>query len=315
MPSPLKAPPAGKVRTLAVWTAAAGTVIIWGGSPVVTRVAVDIVDPLLVGLMRTILAGIVAVPIALMMRLPAPGLSAPRNLRRTALLILAAVSGFVGYPILVSFGLEHTTASNAGLIMACLPVLTASIAFAVDRQMPPLAWCGGALIAFAGEFALIHFRFGAGEGESALLGDLLVFAACCCAATGYVAGARLSRHVSSWSTTFWGVGLGALLVLPILIFMGGVPMLGDIGWHGWLALLYLALVVSVVAYVAWYWALANGGEARAGGFQFAQPLVTVALAVGFLNEPLTPALILTGLAILAGIAIIQWGGPRARPAS
>ena len=271
MNSPTIAQRDAGTHQIAVWLAAGATVTIWGGSPVVTRVAVDIVDPLLVGLLRTMLAAAVTVPLALMMRLPVPGFAAPRNARHAALLAVAAISGFVGYPILISYGLENTTASHTGLIMACLPVLTASMAFLLDRQAPSITWCVGAFVAFAGEFALIHYRFGALDGDATLTGNVLVFVACCCAAMGYVAGARLSRHVSSWATTFWGVGLATLILLPVLISTGGIGMIGEIGAGGWLALAYLAIAVTVVAYVCWYWALANGGEARAGGVQFAQP--------------------------------------------
>jgi len=62
-------------------------------------------------------------------------------------------------------------------------------------------------------------------------------------------------------------------------------------------------MVSIAAYVTWYWALAAGGIARVGLAQFAQPIVTLGLAVIMLREAMT--LPLAAACILAGISLAR----------
>jgi drug/metabolite transporter (DMT)-like permease len=68
-------------------------------------------------------------------------------------------------------------------------------------------------------------------------------------------------------------------------------------------LAYLAVGVSVLGYVLWYWALARGGIARVGLIQFLQPLVGVVLAWALLAEPILPPVLGAALLILAGVWI------------
>ncbi len=75
----------------------------------------------------------------------------------------------------------------------------------------------------------------------------------------------------------------------------------------WSATLYLALFSSLLAYVAWYWALAAGGVTRVSLLQFVQPVVTLVLAVMLFGEAVTVPLLLSAAVILAGVAIARRG--------
>jgi drug/metabolite transporter (DMT)-like permease len=63
------APLRGGLMPLAVGWAA---VLLWGGSPIATRLAVVGLDPLAVGILRTVLAAAIALPLALVLRLKQP---------------------------------------------------------------------------------------------------------------------------------------------------------------------------------------------------------------------------------------------------
>jgi drug/metabolite transporter (DMT)-like permease len=135
------------------------------------------------------------------------------------------------------------------------------------------------------------------------LGDLLVVASCVAASAGYVSGGRLSRTLGTWPTTLWGIAIGGVLLLPALPFaFGGVPW-AAVGAGAWLAIGYLALVSSLLAYVTWYWALGVGGIGRVGTWQFAMPIISLGLAVVILAEPLSWPLAGAAAVILAGIWI------------
>ena len=98
---------------------------------------------------------------------------------------------------------------------------------------------------------------------------------------------------------------GGVLLIPVVAWQGGAVAWGELSRETWLAIGYLALLSSILAYAAWYWALARSGIARMGSVQFAQPVVGVILAALVLGEGITPALVLAGGAILAGIWLAQ----------
>lgn len=175
----------------------------------------------------------------------------------------------------------------------------------VERRWPGRLWWRGAALALAGEVVLVGARFGFEEPGASLEGDLLTLASCIAAAGGYVAGSRLSPRIGTWSTTFWGLSLGGLVLLPLLAIRLDATDWGTVTVVGWNAAGYLALFSTVLAYVGWYWALARGGAARIGSIQFAQPVVALAVAVTAMGETITVPLAFAAVIILAGVAIAQ----------
>jgi drug/metabolite transporter (DMT)-like permease len=293
----------GKARVsegVLVWCAAAMALFIWGATPMVTRVAVLVIEPTAVGILRTLLGAAVAVPLAIALRL-----AQPSGGREWGLLLVSAVGGFVLFPVLFGLGVRRTSASHAALVLAVAPLFTGLIAAAIDRRAPRATWWLGAGLAFAGEVALIAFRTGIGQGDATPGGDLLVLVACIAAAAGYVAGARLSNRITSLATTFWGIGLGGAILLPLAVATLGPAAWSEAGLLGWSAILYLALGATIAGYICWYWALQHGGIARIGATQFAQPVIALALAVLVLREPLTYPLGLAALLVVAGVALAQ----------
>jgi drug/metabolite transporter (DMT)-like permease len=47
-------------------------IILWGATPAATRIAVEGIDALTVGLVRTVTAALIVFPLALLLRLPTP---------------------------------------------------------------------------------------------------------------------------------------------------------------------------------------------------------------------------------------------------
>ncbi len=294
-------------RRPAVVAAALLAVGFWGATPIATKLAVAGLDPLAVGMLRTLLAGLLAVPLLALLRLAPPRTPAGR-----ALLAVSALGGFVLFPLLFSLGLGLTSAAHGALILALLPITTGLLAAALERRWPGARWWLGAGLAAAGAVWLVGGRFGfAGPGAS-LTGDLLVFASALAASGGYVAGARVVREAGTWSVTFWGLALGGLVLLPVLPFAVGPAELVQAGAGVWLSLLYLAGGSSILAYAAWYWALGQGDIRRTGMIQFAQPVISLILAAAVLGEAVTWPLVLAAAVIIGGVALARSGARRTK---
>ena len=281
-----------------VFAAAIAAVVIFGGSAVATKVAVSGINAVDVAVLRTIIAGLVTLPLALTM-----GIRLPRETAQRGLLLLSGFCGFIAFPLLFTYGVKLTSANHATMILAILPVLTGAIAKTWDRQVPSRLWWLGCAIAFGGEILLLYDP-AAKTTDASLPGDLLVWLSTAFASLGYVAGARLQRSgYSSRGTTFWGVTLFACLLLPVAPAVIDFDSLTQAGVYAWSGLIYQALGVTIVAYILWYWALGTGDIARVGLFQFLQPVSGVILAGIILAERTSLTFLLASAIIMTGVVM------------
>jgi drug/metabolite transporter (DMT)-like permease len=272
-------------------------VVLWGASPVAAKVALIDLPPLAVAVLRTVVGGLVALPLLAVLRIPLPETWSARFV-----LALSGLCGFIAFPLLFTVGLGLTSANHASMILAGLPIFTGAIAMAWDRTRPKRRWWLGCAIALGGELLLVGTRSVGGPSPATVPGDLLVLASNVLASLGYVAGGRLQRAgYPSTGTTFWGVAIGAIILLPLvpLVFHG--IAVAAVPARAWLAVAYIAVGVTIVGYLLWYWALGRGGIERMGLFQFLQPISGVLLAFLLLGEGLSSTFVLASALILAGI--------------
>jgi drug/metabolite transporter (DMT)-like permease len=276
--------------------AALAAVIMFGASPVAAKIAVSTIAAIDVAMLRTVIGGLIAIPVALIL-----GIGLPKTGNQRMLLLISGFCGFVGFPVLFTFGVLLTSANHASMILAALPVFTGAIAMAWDRQRPHVRWWLGCATALIGEAILIS-GVDADTSGASLKGDMLVLVSNILASLGYVAGGRLQRSgYSAMGTTFWGVAIFALLMLPLLPFTIQTIDLKTVGVSAWAAVLYLAIGVTIMGYMLWYWALGSGGIARVGLIQFMQPVSGVILAWLLLGEMLSPRFLVASVIIFAGV--------------
>jgi drug/metabolite transporter (DMT)-like permease len=286
---------------------ALAVMVVWGGTPLFSKIAAREIDPLLVGILRTVIAGAAAVPFLLGMHLPLP-----RQKRERTLLGVSAVTAFVAFPLLFTVGQSQTSAMHGSLILATLPVFTSLFGTLVERRRVSALWITGCSIALAGEAVVIVWRTAGNSSGASLAGDALVLLSSVICAVGYVAGARLSqRGYPSLATTLWGVAVSAVILLPLMwwsVATQGWPQASAAAWG---SVLVLALLTSILGYVAWYWALAHGGISRIASVQFTQPIFGLILAAVVLSERPAPVTLVAGAAILSGAWLVQKAGAAA----
>jgi drug/metabolite transporter (DMT)-like permease len=286
---------------IAVYGAAFVTIFLFALTPITTRVALRQIDSLGVGLVRVVAAAPLSGLLLLACRLRPP-IAHPTERK---LLAISAAGGFIGFSLLFSFGAERTSALHAGFGLALTPLFTGLIGMAVDRHRPHLGWLLGAGVAIAGEAGLLMVRFGDLSQGTSIIGDLLVLAAACSNAIGFVAGSRLAARTDAWTATFWGVLVAGLVLAPALWFNEDFLMWRRLDLTTWIAVAHLALGATIVGYMAWFYALARGGLARVSVLQFLQPIFTAAFAGVLLGERLTMVELAMGATILTGVIVAR----------
>jgi drug/metabolite transporter (DMT)-like permease len=257
-----------------------------------TRLAVAYLDPTLVGLGRSLVAGILAATLLWLTRQPLP------SRVQTKSLAVAAAGVIVGFPLLSSWAMQSLPAAHGAILVAILPLFTA-IAGALRTGERPSA--GFWLASLAGSILVAAFAVfsGAGGWQSA---DGLLMLASLAAAVGYAEGGRLARTMGGWQVICWALVITApFLLLPVaLAFLrhgAEAPL------QAWLGFGYVSVVSQLIAFVLWYQGLALGGVVRVSQIQLLQPFMTLGVAALLLRESVTPAMIVFALAVAATVAV------------
>ncbi|MDX1811978.1 MAG: DMT family transporter [Gammaproteobacteria bacterium] len=275
----------------------------WSTTAIANKIAVGFMDGLSAGMLRSLLAGILAISIVLAFKYPFPRIMSDR-----VLLAVSGISSFAVWPVLMSIGIEHTSVGHAALIMALIPVFTVLFACVVEQKLPKLGWWFGACLALCATGVLIFVK---NDGYSSfalnanIQGDLYVLIGGMVCAVGYVAGGNLSPKLGTAPTTFWGLSIALLVLVPLYLLFSTNIHWPDIPLQGWLAILWMTLLSSLLGYALWFFALGYGGISRIGSLLLIMPVITLLLAALVLHEAITMFMLVICLCIVLGTYYAQ----------
>jgi drug/metabolite transporter (DMT)-like permease len=150
-----------------------------------------------------------------------------------------------------------------------------------------------------GDFAAIAV------GKFGTVGDFLILISSVNWAVFSILSRRGLKSHPSTRMTFWVMTTGWLFT-SVTFFAGRnyieFPQLDS---HGWMAIVYLGIFTTGLAYIAWFDALSQLPAAQTGAFLFIEPLTSMVVAAIILNEKITLVSILGGVVILIGIWMVN----------
>lgn len=118
--------------------------------------------------------------------------------------------------------------------------------------------------------------------------------------------ARVDPAVATW---YICIGVSAILAVAALAR-------GELSWEqpleGWAAMLWLAVVSTIIAFVLFLRGLATLGPVRTSIVSTVEPFFVAIMGALFLDQPLTRPVVLGGLLIAAAVVLLQrstTGGP------
>lgn len=273
---------------------ALGAVVAFSFSLPWTVWALESFAPVLTATGRAAIAGVIALVILLVRRVPRPTRAQLRPL-------LYTMAGAVfGWPILIALALERTTSAHAAVIAAVMPLVTAIIAVLrthehVATQFWIAAACGtGALVVFA------LLRGGAEGGD--FVADILIAGAVIASSWCYVEGATLTKQLPGWQVISWVVVLALPITLPVsflIAALGGVTL--PVTSQAWIGLILLGVVSMYFAFFAWYQGLSMAGVARGAQTQQLQAPLTLLWSALLLGEVITWPIVVATLAVVASV--------------
>jgi drug/metabolite transporter (DMT)-like permease len=277
-------------------------VVFWGVSFVATKAVVRELPPVVVIFARSALGTAL---LAVILRARREPLLPPR-----ASLGPLAAMGFVGvafHGVLQAHALTLTSAVNTGWLIALVPVWAALLAAALGRERFGPGKLAGLAVGFAGTLLVVtRGRLDAGVvALPATRGDLLVLASTVNWAVYSLLGHGTIRDLGPTRATAGAMGLGALMLLPLLAASGAPATWGRLSAAGGAALLFLGLACSGLGYLLWYRALERVEASKVAALLYLEPLVTLAAAVVLIHEPVGLVTVAGGALVVGGVALVQ----------
>jgi len=222
-----------------------------------------------------------------------------------------AGTGLVLFNVALVAGSRHAEPAVLGVAVACVPPMLAMIGPLAEGSRPRPAGVAAALVVTAGA-ALVQ---GGGRTDGIGLAWAAVVFGCECAFT-LLAIPVLGRH-GPWGVSVHTTWIAAIIFAVIGLVHEGPGAVARLGMRDWLAVVYLAVAVTAVAFVMWYSSIGRLGAARAGLLAGVAP-VAAAVAGVVLGGPAPRPLVWAGIAIVvAGLALGLNGArrPTRRPGS
>ena len=284
-------------------------VTVWGASFVATKISLQYASPSTVVWLRFAM-GVLILGFAVRF---SKQFSLPRG-KDWGYFALLGFLGITFHQWLQSTGLVTAQATTTGWIIASTPIFMALLGLLVLQEY--LVWyqiagiilaaCGVLLVVTKGDLAAVS------SGQFGTPGDFLVLiSAPNWAVFSALSRSGLKKHPST-SMMFYVMSFGWLFTSILFFFSAGINEISSIPWDGWIAITFLGVCCSGIAYIFWYDALKVLPVAQTGAFLYLEPIITLLVAALVLKENILLASLAGGIIILTGVWLVNRPGPSAQ---
>ncbi len=278
------------------------TVLFWGASFVAIKVALKYISPIALIWIRFAI-GVIILGTAVLLR---HQFALPRK-KDWFYFALLGFLGITFHQWLQSTGLVTAEATTTGWIVASMPIFIAILGWFVLKEK--LSWLqafGIFLASFGVALVITHGDLRAFvSGKLGGIGDFLILLSAPNWAVFTILSRRGLNTYPAALMMFYVMAFGWLFSSGLFIAGRGWEMLPNLQFDGWLAIAFLGILCSGIAYIFWYDALKALPVAQVGTFLYIEPVVTVIVAAIFLNEKITIAALLGGFLILLGVGLVN----------
>ena len=273
--------------------------IIWSSSFLWIKIAIEEMGPMTLVAYRVLFGLLFGIAVILIQRE-----KIPRTLKAwTPLLVLGLTNVAIPF-FLISWGEKTIDSGVASILDATVPLFTIVVAhFLLHDDKMTVQKVVGLLIGFAGVVVLMSKDIGASTGS--ILGQGAVILA-----SAFYAGSSIYARKFTEDTPgiFRSMGplVSATAVMWLASFFFEAPVHVPDQPIIWIALLWLGILGSGVAFVMVFYLIHEIGPTRTTMVTYLFPLGGVTLGVIFLHETLTWEIVVGAVLILASLVVANW---------
>ena len=293
--------PEPRESRIGAYVAFAAICIIWGTTFAAIRVAIETIPTLLVASIRFLIAGLLLLVIA--------GLSGARFPKSAPEwrdhVIAGVLMAGVGNTLVVYA--EHALSSGlAALLAATIPIWMAAMEAVLGLGSLTPRKIAGLILGFGGVGLLVAPVIGRTDLSVRFflaVGAMQLSAICW--NSGTLISRRHRTSASPMAAAVVQMHAGGVAVSLAAFAAGERPALNMFSMRSSIAVLYLAVLGSVVAYTAYNYAQTKLSAGKVSSYAYVNPAIAVLTGALLLREPVTLRMIASMVIILAGVALIQ----------
>ena len=286
-------------------------VIVWGASFVATKVALQYVVPTALVWLRFGM-GVLILGLAVFLD---KQFSLPKG-RDWGYFALLGFLGITFHQWLQSTGLQTAQATTTAWIITSTPIFIALLGIFILRERLTWYQAAGIVLASLGVLLIVSRGdlFSLAKGQFGTPGDFLVLIS----APNWAVFSTLSRpglkkHPATLMM-FYVMSFGWLFTTILFLVSPEVQQISNIPLDGWIAIAFLGIFCSGIAYIFWYDALKVLPVAQTGAFLYLEPIITVVVAAIVIKETILLATLVGGIIILVGVWLVNRPRPLSEPA-
>jgi drug/metabolite transporter (DMT)-like permease len=287
-----------------LWMLLGLMVVFWSANFAIAKYAVAQVPPLLLGGLRMSLAALFILPVYIW---EGRKLRAHRWTKADLPTLFGmGVVGLAGNQVFFLVGIRQTSVAHGVLLFTLTPILVLLVASVLKHESITRRKIIGMAVAAAGVLTLQIMPDE--TGQATLRGDLLILIATLAFALFTVFGRPTSIRLGSITVNTFGYVGCAVVLAPVTIWEATRFDLSSVSAGAWASLLYMAVFPSVICYTIYYYALTYMAASRVAALTYLEPFIATLLAVVWLGESVTYAVVAGGILVLAGVWLTERSG-------
>jgi drug/metabolite transporter (DMT)-like permease len=276
--------------------------LIWGTSFLWIKIAVGEVSPLVLVGFRTLFG---ALSLLVIIRFSGASKLVLKDLRPWLGIFVIVAFLNVALPfVLISWSEQFITSGMASILNSTVPLFTIMLAplFLRDDQwsLPKLAGLG---LGFIGILVIFLPELSGGVDQN-LIGMGVILLATLSYAAGSIYTRRQVHDLAPQLQAFLQLAISTAMVWAVALALESPVTLPQLPLT-WIALLWLGILGSGVAYILFFGLLHSIGPTRTTTVTYIPPLVGTILGMLFLGEQITWQAIIGGLLVIFGIVMVN----------
>lgn len=298
--------------TAAVVTALLLVYVVWGSTYFAIAVMIETLPPLLAAGVRYGVAGVLMLGVLVIharLRPSAEPVERPTAAHWRSAFVIGTLLLLGGNGGVVLAELRIPS-SVAAVLVATVPIWLAVFDSILTRRPPTLLVVGGLVAGIVGVAVLLVPVDGLDRLDPIGVALVVVGALCWAAGSLYARRAPLPRSGLLATAMEMMAGGVALLGGGLLLGEAGRTNVSTFSGESLLAVAYLIVFGSIVAFTAYTWLLANVSVSTVGTYAYVNPIVAVGLGALLLSEPITPRTIVATVLIIGAVVAMLGGRPR-----
>jgi drug/metabolite transporter (DMT)-like permease len=272
----------------------------WGTTYIAARIGVEHVPGLFVSGIRQFLSGLILVTFFLIKGRQLPGWTALKKISVQSIFLLCIANG------LLTWSVEYISGGLAAIIAALVPLFIAMFTIWLSKCAKiTRLMIVGLIIGFAGILTIFYDYLGQMQNQSFVFGVVLALLSTLSWSYGTVYTSKQKPPVDILFNVGLQMLIAGILVLTVCGITGKYVNLANVGQDSWLALSYLIVFGSLVAYSAYVFVIGKLPPTQVSVYAYINPIVAVVLGWLLLSEKMNVNMIIGTLITLSGVYMVN----------